>query len=150
VTEDWIDLLEALLEARARFLVVGAHALAVHGVARATQDLDVWVEPTEENASRVWTALIDFGAPLEDLRVTKEDFIRAETVVQIGLPPNRIDILTGITGVADFGHAWEARTDQEVRGRIISFLGRDTLIANKRASGRLKDLADVEALGEEA
>lgn len=149
MTEDWADVLVALVEAGARFLVVGAHALAVQGVPRATQDLDVWVEPTPENADRVWDALIRFGAPLEDLQLDRDDFIRQETVVQIGLPPNRIDLLTGITGVSDFEIAWDARTESEVAGHTIPFLGRETLIANKRATGRLKDLADIEALGED-
>ncbi len=149
MTDDWTDVLLALLEAGARFLVVGAHALAVHGIPRATQDLDVWVEPTPENADRVWQALIRFGAPLEDLQIDRDDFVRPETVVQIGLPPNRIDLLTGITGVANFSGAWEARTESEVGGQTIPFLGRETLLANKRATGRLKDLADIEALGED-
>jgi hypothetical protein len=149
VTDDWADFLVALLASGARFIVVGAHALAVHGVPRATQDLDVWVEPTRENAERVWEALIRFGAPLGDLDISQEDFVRPETVVQIGLPPNRIDVLTGITGVGDFDVAWAARTEHEVGGHTIPFLGRQTLVTNKRATGRLKDLADIEALGED-
>ena len=149
MTEDWADVLVALLGARARFLVVGAHALAVHGVPRATQDLDVWIEPTDENAARVWAALVRFGAPLDDLDVTREDLVRPETVIQIGLPPNRIDVLTGISGVARFIDAWEDRVEKEVAGRTVPFLGRSTLILNKRAAGRLKDLADIEALGED-
>jgi hypothetical protein len=147
VTEDWLDVLVALLEAGARFLVVGAHALAVHGVPRATQDLDIWVEPAPENADRVWDALIHFGAPLDDLGVDRNDFIRPATVVQLGLPPNRIDILTGITGITDFEEAWVARTEREIGNHMIPFIGCETLIANKRAAGRLKDLADIEALG---
>ena len=149
MTEDWKDVLVAMLEAHVRFLVVGAHALAVHGVPRATQDLDIWIEPTSENAGRVWDALTRFGAPLDDLQVDRHDFFRPGTVVQLGLPPNRIDILTGITGVEDFKHAWAARTESDVNGHTIPFLGRETFIANKRAAGRLKDLADVEALGED-
>lgn len=149
MTDDWADVLVSLVEAGARFLVVGAHALAVHGIPRATQDLDVWVEPTPENAERVWRALVHFGAPLADLQVDREDFVRAKTVIQIGLPPNRIDLLTGITGIVDFEAAWEARTESEVAGHTIPFLGRENLIANKRATGRLKDLADIEALGED-
>ena len=149
MTDDWADVLIALLDAGARFLVVGAHALAVQGVPRATQDLDVWVEPTAENADRVWEALTRFGAPLEALQVDRSDFIRPETVVQIGLPPNRIDLLTGLTGLADFEVAWDDRAESEVAGRTIPFLGREALVANKRATGRLKDLADIEALGEE-
>lgn len=147
--EDWSDVLIEFLSAGVRFLVVGAHALAVHGVPRATQDLDVWVEPTPENAAKVWSALIAFGAPLQELEITVEDFRRPETVVQIGLPPSRIDVMTGVSGVSDFGAAWEDRVVREVSGSPIPFLGRATLLVNKRASGRLKDLADVEALGEE-
>ena len=149
MTEDWTDVLVSLLDAGARFLVVGAHALAVQGIPRATQDLDVWVEPTPENADRVWQALIRFGAPLAELQVDQADLLRPETVIQIGLPPNRIDLLTGITGVSHFGVAWDARAESQIAGRTIPFLGRETLVANKRATGRLKDLADLEALGED-
>jgi hypothetical protein len=148
MTEDWSDALAALATAGARFIVVGAHALAVHGVPRATQDLDVWVEPTLENAEKVWAALTAFGAPLKELGITSADFVQAQTVVQIGLPPNRLDVLTEISGVRDFATAWEARVERELAGSTVPFLGRDTLIQNKRASGRLKDLADIEALGE--
>jgi hypothetical protein len=115
---------------------------------RATQGLDVWVEPTRENAEKVWLALAAFGAPLEELGITATDFTRPDTVVQIGLPPDRIDVLTGISGVSEFAAAWDARVEREVAGSKLPFLGRDTLIENKRASGRLKDLADIEALGE--
>ena len=90
MTDDWADVLRALLSAGARFIVVGAHALAVHGVPRATQDLDVWVDPTLDNAAKVWSALAVFGAPLADLGITVEDFARPEVVIQVGLPPNRI------------------------------------------------------------
>jgi len=149
VTEDWTDVLVALLDAKARFLVVGAHALAVQGVPRATQDLDVWIEATPENANLVWQALVKFGAPLDDLEIDPADFVRPATVIQIGLPPNRIDLLTGLTGIEDFEAAWNARVESQIAGRTIPFLGRATLIANKRATGRLKDLADIEALGED-
>jgi hypothetical protein len=149
VTEDWTDVLVALLDAKARFLVVGAHALAVQGVPRATQDLDVWIQATPENAKLVWQALVEFGAPLQDLGIDPADFVRPATVVQIGLPPNRIDLLTELTGIEDFEAAWDARVESQIAGRDIPFLGRATLIANKRATGRLKDLADIEALGED-
>jgi hypothetical protein len=147
MNEDWSDALLSLRAAGARFIVVGAHAMAVHGVPRATQDLDVWIEATEENVERVWQGLVEFGAPLHDMGVTRDDFVRPGTVVQIGLPPNRIDILTGISGVGDFAAAWKGRVERAVRGAPIAFLGREALLANKRAAGRLKDLADVEALG---
>ena len=149
MTGDWADVLVALRDSGARFLVVGAHALAVQGVPRAAQDLDVWVDPTPENADRVWEALTRFGAPLEDMEVDRDDFVRPDTVVQIGLPPNRIDLLTAMTGVPSFDTAWATRIEIEIDDHVIPFLGRDALIANKRATGRLKDLADIEALGED-
>lgn len=148
MTDDWFDFLAALLDANVRFLVVGAHALAAHGLPRATQDLDVWIEPTLENARRVVRALEHFGAPAEALGITANDFVTPNTVVQFGVAPNRIDILTAISGVPSFAAAWEDRLDQPVRGRTMPFLGRATFLANKRASGRHKDLGDIDSLGE--
>ncbi|MGH7579667.1 MAG: hypothetical protein ACREM9_05805 [Gemmatimonadales bacterium] len=145
---DWTDALAALAEAGARYLVVGAHAMAVHGVPRGTQDLDVWIDPSEENAGRVWRGLAEFGAPLEALGIRREDLSRSGTVIQLGLPPNRIDLLTTISGVPDFEAAWAERVEHAFGGRRVPFLGRATLIRNKRESGRRKDLADLEALGE--
>jgi hypothetical protein len=125
--------------------VVGAHALAVHGVPRATGDLDVWVRPNAANASRVWRALERFGAPVGALGIEEADLALPDQVVQIGLPPRRIDLLTAISGV-EFGAAWESRVERSVEGLAVPFLSRDLLIANKRATGRAKDLADVETL----
>ena len=99
MNEDFRDLLAALLSAGARFLVVGAHALAVHGVPRATGDLDVWIESEAGNAGRVFEALVRFGAPMGTMAVTRADLSKPDQVVQIGLPPRRIDILTSISGV---------------------------------------------------
>ena len=146
MTDDWLDAIRALLDAEARFLTVGAHAMAVHGVPRGTQDLDLWIEPEAANAVRVWRALASFGAPLESLGIRPDDLRQPESVVQIGLPPNRIDLLTGISGVPDFDAAWQDRVVVVVGEREVPFLGRAALLANKRATGRLKDLADVEAL----
>ena len=143
--QDFRDLLAALVAADAKFLVVGAHALALHGVPRATGDLDVWVEPTPENAARVWRALQVFGAPLESLGVRERDFATPDQVVQLGLPPYRIDLMTGISGVV-FGEAWDGRLDGVLFEVPVPFLGRDAFLRNKRASARPKDLLDVEAL----
>lgn len=145
--EDFRDLLAAFLTHRVRFLVVGAHALAVHGVPRATADLDVWVEPTKANAARVWEALAVFGAPLDTLRITQNDFTRPDIVAQFGLPPRRIDILTSLSGLS-FAEAWDDRFEHTVHDLLVPFLGRDSLIHNKKASGRPKDLSDLDALGE--
>jgi hypothetical protein len=150
VTDDWFDFLVALLDSGARFLVVGAHALAAHGVPRATQDIDVWIDPAPKNADLVWAALLQFGAPAEALGIRREDLSTVNTVVQFGVPPNRIDILTSISGVPTFDAAWKNRLERQVRNRTIPFLGRESFIANKRASARHKDLADIEALGEKA
>ena len=147
MNEDFLDLLGALIAAEARFLVVGAHAMAVHGVPRATGDLDVWVSTEAANADRVWEALLRFGAPVAAMGVSRQDLSRPEQVVQIGLPPRRIDILTSISGVS-FDEAWGGRVTHEVGGLAVPFLGRDELVRNKRATGRTKDRADLEALGE--
>ena len=141
-----MDLLAALVEAGVRFVIVGAHALAVHGVPRATGDLDVWVDADGANPELVWGALVRFGAPLAPMGILPADFARPEQVVQLGLPPRRIDILTSISGVA-FEDAWAERVTRRIGELDLPFLGRGALIRNKRASGRPKDLADLEALG---
>lgn len=148
MSEDWSEFLEALANAGARYLVVGAHAMAVHGVPRGTQDIDIWIGPDHDNVNRVWQALAAFGAPLRDLGITLADLRRPETVIQLGLPPNRIDLMTSISGVPDFEAAWRDRVEHPVRGSPIPFLGRAALIQSKRAAGRHKDLGDLEALGE--
>ena len=140
---DFVEMLSALDAAGAEFLVVGAHALAAHGVPRATGDLDIWVRGTPENAARVLAALRDFGAPLFDL--SPEDLVRPETVFQIGVVPVRVDLLTSISGV-DFEEAWAGRICATVDGVTFGVLGLEELIRNKRATGRPKDLLDVEAL----
>lgn len=143
---DFRDLLTAFVAAGVRFLVVGAHAVAAHGVPRVTADLDIWIEATPENAARVWTALKEFEAPLARLRVSEDDFCKPDQVVQFGLPPYRIDILTSISGLA-FSEAWNGRSDATLFEVPVPFIGRDDLIRNKRASGRPKDFHDIEALG---
>jgi hypothetical protein len=140
---DFVDLLRAFADADVRFLVVGAYALALHGRPRATGDLDIWIEATPENASRVIRALTTFGAPLRD--VSQADFSREGIVYQIGLPPGRIDLLTELTGVA-FAEAWPERQ----RGRFgdidVDFIGRAAFIKNKKATGRPRDLGDIDGL----
>lgn len=122
---------------------MGAHALAAHGFVRATKDLDVWVRPNPDNAPRVLRALTAFGAPLRDL--TEADLVRPGLVFQIGMPPLRIDVITVIDGV-EFDDAWPERMVARFGGVEVPVLSRRHLIANKKASGRLQDLADVERL----
>lgn len=147
MNDDWADMLTALLDADARFIVVGAHALALYGVPRGTQDLDVWIEPTPANAERVWQALAAFGAPLDTLEVSRQDLQQPGLVVQVGLPPNRVDLLTSLSGLPDFEAVWKRCAIHPVRSRPVPFLALEDLVANKQATGRRKDLADLEALG---
>jgi hypothetical protein len=143
MNRDFAEMLGALSEAGAEFLVIGAHAVAVHARPRATGDLDLWVRPTRENAQRVWTALVGFGAPLQDL--TPEDLATADVVFQIGVAPNRIDLLTTIGGVA-FEEAWPRRLAVQLWGLTVPVIGRDDLVRSKRAAGRPRDLADLAEL----
>lgn len=143
--DDARDLLAELQRVGAEFLVVGAHALAAHGIPRATGDFDILVRPTAANARRVLRALIAFGAPVATHGVGVEELTTPGTVYQLGLPPGRIDILTSISGV-DFEDAWSGRLVVSVGGTQVAVLGRDALLRNKRASGRPKDLLDVKAL----
>jgi hypothetical protein len=145
VNQDFLDLLSAFAAHEVRFLIVGAYALGVHGRPRATGDLDIWVDATSENASRVVAALTDFGAPLTE--VSADDFSRPGIVFQIGLPPARIDILTELSGLA-FEEAWPDRVMAPFGPAETPFIGRDAFIRNKRATGRAKDLGDLESLGE--
>lgn len=144
---DFADLLAVFVEEDVRFLLVGAFALAAHGVVRASGDMGVWVRPDAENATRVWNALVRFGAPVEQHEVRESDFAQPGVVYQMGVPPTRIDILTRIDGV-EFDEAWAGRVDARVGDLALSFLGLRELLRNKRAAGRPKDLQDIELLRE--
>lgn len=145
---DFEDFLRALTAAKVRFVVVGAHALAVHGVPRSTGDIDILIERSVENAERIWTALTEFGAPTESLSISRADLVKPDVVIQLGVPPRRIDLLTDLSGVT-FEEAWSDRVLFDAGSMEIPFLSRNALIKNKRKTGRLKDMADLEALGEE-
>jgi hypothetical protein len=139
----FVEMLSALSDAGADYLIIGAHALAVHGYARGTRDLDIWVRPTPQNAERVWRALIDFGAPLE--RFSVDDLSTPGMICQIGVDPARIDLLTSPAGV-EFEESWQRRLTVSVKDREFPFIGRDDLIASKRAAGRPNDFRDIEEL----
>lgn len=143
MNQDFVDLLRAFVAHDVRFLIVGAYALALHGRPRATGDLDVWVEAGSENARRVVQALAAFGAPMTD--VTEADFSRPGAVLQLGVTPARIDILTELTGLA-FEDAWPGRVRQAFGDVPVDFIGREAFIRNKRATGRARDLGDIEGL----
>jgi hypothetical protein len=116
--------------------------MALHGVPRATGDLDVWFAPDDDNVDKVWEALRAFGAPTEALGLTRSDLAQPENVIQIGVPPRRIDVMTAVTGLT-FDEAWDDRVVHEVGGLEVPFLGRSSLIRNKRATDRPKDRADL-------
>lgn len=140
---DFTDLLKAFVAADVRFLVVGAYALALYGRPRATGDLDVWVDATPGNARRIIEALRSFGAPVE--QVSEADFASPGVTYQIGVPPGRIDILTELTGLT-FADAWPGRLRHAFGDVDVDFIGRDAFVRNKRATGRPKDLGDIEGL----
>lgn len=146
LTPDFRDMVAQFVEEGVQFLVVGAHALAIHGVPRATGDLDLFVAANPDNASRIWRALLKFGAPVQDLKFRQADFETEGEVHQLGQPPNRIDIMTGISGVR-FAEAWDARVVGKFEGRDVGFLSREHLIQNKSSTGRGKDRVDLEMLG---
>jgi len=145
IPRDWKEFLSALLSENTRFLLIGAHALAYYVEARLTEDLDVFVEPSPENAARVLRALERFGfagtiADASELAVPGRVFM-------LGVKPWRIDVLTGIDGVS-FEEAWAEREQVDFHGVTLFVIGRAALLANKRASGRKKDLVDVALLEE--
>lgn len=142
---DFKDLFMAFRDAGVEYLVVGAHAVIFYATPRFTKDLDVWVNPTPSNAQRVWTALKAFGAPLTDVRV--ESFTDRQLIYQIGVAPNRIDILMDIAGLS-FEEAWRNRVATTYAGVPIHVPSRDDLIRAKRAAGRPQDELDADRLQE--
>jgi hypothetical protein len=145
--EDFVDLVRCMREEQCDFVIVGAHAIAAHGAPRATGDLDIFVRADPANAQRVFRALVHFGAPVAAHGVTADDFVAPGTVYQIGLPPNRIDIITEISGVS-----YDEAVVEVIAGHLgseqVRCIGLDALIRNKRAAARPKDLADVATLEE--
>jgi len=145
IRTDFKELLELFNRHRVEYLVVGGYALAFHGAPRVTGDIDLFVRPTSENAERILAALDEFG--FASLNLSKDDFTTPGMVVQLGVPPVRIDIITRVSGVS-----WEKADAGKVAGNYadtpVFFIGREDFISNKRATGRVKDAADIEALGE--
>jgi hypothetical protein len=143
MNRDYVEMLAASSAAGADYLVVGAHALSVHGRPRATGDLDRWVRPTQANAARAWAALERFGALLGEL--ARDDLASEDVVYQIGVAPDRIESLTTVTGLT-FDEAWTSRATLTLEGVAVPVIGRDCLIKNKKALGKPRDLADVAEL----
>ena len=145
LNSDFRDILSAFCEEKVEFMLVGAYAVAAHGLPRATGDIDLWVKCSEKNAERVWAAIMNFGAPLAN--ISKQDFTTRGNVVQIGVTPRRIDILTQITGV-EYEEAEPQSITIEIEGIAIPVIGLAHLVQNKSAVGRPQDKADVARLQE--
>jgi len=141
--KDSKEFIELLNSNDVRFVIAGAHALAYHGHPRSTGDLDIFIETSPENAAKMETVVAQFG--FEDTGLKAVDFLGDDHVIQLGLPPNRIDILTILTGLT-FEDVWDGRIEANLDGLSVNILSRDDLIANKKALGRPKDIADLEAL----
>lgn len=141
--QDFIDFIELLNQHKVAYMVIGAHALAFHGRPRHTGDLDIWIDPSTENASKMVSVLKDFG--FSSLGLTEADFLKINYVTQLGYPPLRIDILNAISGV-EFAEAYTNKVEGEVDGLQINFININEFIQNKEATGRLKDWGDIASL----
>lgn len=141
--QDFKEFIASLNANKVRYLVVGGYALALHGHPRYTKDLDLWVERSKNNARAILRALSDFG--MESLNLKVEDFLIPDQVIQIGYPPNRIDILLSASGV-EFGDCYGLRVETMLGGEKVNFIDLESFKKNKKASGRLQDLADLEQL----
>ena len=143
LNEDYKEILQSLEEENVKFLLVGAYAMAAYGYIRATMDIDIWVMPSADNGKAVLRALRKFGAPLHGLTI--DDIQKDDTIFQIGVAPRRIDIITGASGL-QFDEAFARSLETDIEGLSIRVLSLGDLICNKKASGRTRDLADVEVL----
>ncbi|HEV2349648.1 MAG TPA: hypothetical protein VG028_07380 [Terriglobia bacterium] len=143
--KEWREFIESLNSNEVEYLVVGAVALAHHGWPRYTGDLDILIRNSAENISKLKTALDDFG--YGSLGLKAGDFADPDQVIQLGLPPKRIDILTSITGVP-FDQAWAGRIEGAIEGTPAKFIGKQALVQNKKSSGRPQDWADLHAMEE--
>ena len=143
MSQDFKDMLSIFIKNNVKFIIVGAYALGAYIKPRSTGDIDFWIEPTSENAQKVFQSIIEFGAPLHNL--TQNDLQKPGTVFQIGLPPLRIDIITKISGV-NFDEAWKECARHKVLDLEVPIISKKHIIQNKKASGRPKDLLDLEEL----
>ncbi|MGD8805400.1 MAG: hypothetical protein PVH65_06095 [Chloroflexota bacterium] len=140
---DFTEFLQLLNDNQVRYLVTGGYAVALHGYPRYTKDLDIWIELSRDNAKKLIAALDEFG--FASLGLSDQDFLEPGTVIQLGYPPNRIDLLTTVTGV-DFEACYESRIVIHVDDVDVNFIDLVNLRKNKRAVGRPQDLADLDNL----
>ena len=145
LSQDFKEFIQLLNAHNVAYLVVGGYAVAIHGFPRTTGDIDFWVKPNEENAKRMVQALIDFGFGSVDVSVA--DFVKEDSVVQLGFPPNRIDIMTSVSGIT-FDECWQNKKEVEYEAEKINFISLRHLRINKKESGRDKDNLDLKNLPE--
>lgn len=143
LNQDFREFIGSLNDNQVRYLVIGGYAVALHGYPRYTKDMDVWLEMGAENAARTVKALEQFG--FGSLGLQESDFLEPDQVIQLGYPPVRIDLITSAPGV-EFGSCYASRVEVEIEGVVVNFIDLENLKRNKRASGRLQDLADLENL----
>lgn len=146
IQQDFKELLELLNYHRVKYIIVGGYALAYHGAPRYTGDIDIYIKPDNNNAKKIMKVLTDFG--FGSLGLKEEDFEKNDQVIQLGVAPVRVDIITSISGVN-----WDDAIRGSIQGKYddipVNYLGKKELIKNKQTTGRKKDLADLEALGED-
>jgi hypothetical protein len=140
---DFDEFIGSLIAHEVEFLVVGAYALAFHGAPRYTGDIDILIRPTLENARRALAAIAAFGFPVSNVRPS--DLVDSRRMLEMGVEPVQIHVMSSITGVA-WEEAWASRAIGSFGSREVPLIGRDAFLRNKRAAGRPKDLADIDAL----
>jgi len=146
LNQDFKEFIQLLNDNQVKYLVIGGYAVAVHGHPRYTKDIDIWVEISEENAQKLVTVLTQFG--FESLGLTSDDFQAPDQIIQLGYPPNRIDLITNPDGI-DFQTCYDSKIEVILNDVPVKFINLDNLKKNKLASGRLQDLADLEKLQDE-
>jgi len=144
INQDFKDLLALFNEQEVDYIIVGGYALAFHGAPRFTGDIDLWIRPTEENAEHILQALKMFG--FGSLGIDSEDLTRDDQVIQLGYPPARVDLMTTVDGIS-FDSSFSNSVETHYGDITVKMISKDDLITNKRAIGRHKDFADIEALG---
>jgi predicted nucleotidyltransferase len=143
LNQDFKEFIASLNANQVRYLVIGGYAVAFHGYPRYTKDIDIWIERNEANAARMVEALEDFG--FGSLGLQADNFVEADQIIQLGYPPARIDLITSAPGV-DFEKCYASRVEVDIEGVRVNFIDLVNLRRNKRAVGRMQDLADLENL----
>lgn len=142
-SQDFREFVKLLIKNKVEYLIVGGYAVSIHGYPRYTGDLDIWLNPTPENAEKILLSVNEFG--FSSFRLTKEDFTKPGNVIQLGYPPLRIDLLTEIDGVK-FDECYLNRKEVLIDGLMVNFIGYNDLLKNKKESGRARDIDDIENL----